>query len=149
MKVILKDEVKGLGHRGDVVTVSAGYARNFLLPKDLALLATAGNTKLLDQEKRRYDARMAKEQQQAETIAKSMEGLSIVVKKKAGEHEALFGQVTAAELAEALKAKGVTIDKRRIEIQEPIKRLGKHTIHVKLHRDVTVELGIEVQPGGN
>lgn len=147
MKVILKDEVKGLGHRGDVVTVSPGYARNFLLPKDLALLATEGNTKLLDQEKRRYDARMAKEQQQAEAIARSIEGLAIVVKKKAGESETLFGQVTAAELADALKAKGVTIDKRRIEIQEPIKRLGKHTIHVKLHRDVTVELAIEVQPG--
>ncbi len=146
MKVILKDEIKGLGHRGQVVTVAPGYARNFLIPKQLALAATDGNQKILDQEKKRYDLRMAKEQAEAQTIAKGMEGLTLTLKKKAGEQGALFGQVTTSELAEALAAKGVTIDKRRIEVEEPIKRVGKHTIHIKLHRDVTVGISVEVQP---
>ncbi len=145
MKVILTDEVKGLGHRGDVVTVAAGYARNFLLPKELAYPATPGNVKRLDQEKKRYDVRMAKEKDQAETIAKAVEGMTLVLKKKAGEHDALYGSVTSAELAEALAAKGVTVDKRRIALEEPIKRLGTHTVHVKLHRDVTVGVTVEVQ----
>jgi large subunit ribosomal protein L9 len=145
MKVILTDEVKGLGHRGDVVTVAAGYARNFLLPKELAYPATPGNVKRLDQEKKRYDVRMAKEKDQAETIAKAVEGMTLVLKKKAGEHDALYGSVTSAELAEALAAKGVTVDKRRIDLEEPIKRLGTHTVHVKLHRDVTVGVTVEVQ----
>ena len=145
MKVILTDEVKGLGHRGDVVTVAAGYARNFLLPKELAYLATPGNVKRLDQEKKRYDVRMAKEKDQAEAIAKAVEGMTLVLKKKAGEHDALYGSVTSAELAEALAAKGVTVDKRRIDLEEPIKRLGTHTVHVKLHRDVTVGVTVEVQ----
>ena len=145
MKVILTDEVKGLGHRGDVVTVAAGYARNFLLPKELAYPATPGNVKRLDQEKKRYDVRMAKEREQAETIAKAVEGMTLVLKKKAGEHDALYGSVTSAELAEALAAKGVTVDKRRIDLEEPIKRLGTHTVHVKLHRDVTVGVTVQVQ----
>lgn len=146
MKVILTDEVKGLGHRGDVVTVAAGYARNFLLPKELAFPATPGNVKRLEQEKHRYDARMSKEKDHAQTIAKAIEGLTIVLKKKAGEHDALYGSVTSAELAEALAAKGVIVDKRRIDLEEPIKRLGQHTVHVKLHRDVSVGLTVEVQP---
>ena len=148
MKVILTDEVKGLGHRGDVVTVAAGYARNFLLPKELAYPATPGNVKRLDQEKKRYDVRMAKEKDQAETIAKAVEGMTLVLKKKAGEHDALYGSVTSAELAEALAAKGVTVDKRRIDLEEPIKRLGTHTVHVKLHRDVTIPITVDVQPLG-
>lgn len=148
MKVILTDEVKGLGHRGDVVSVATGYARNFLLPKELALTATDGNMKRLEQQKRRYDVRMAKEKDQAQEIAKAVEGATIVLKKKAGEHEALYGSVTSAELAEALAAKGITVDKRRIDLEEPIKRLGKHTVHVKLHRDVTVGLTVEVLPLG-
>ena len=146
MKVILNDDVKGLGRRGDMVTVKAGYARNFLLPKELAFPATPGNLKRIEQEKHRYDARMAKDKDQAEQIARSIEGLRIVLKKKAGEHDALYGSVTSSDLAEALAAKGVTVDKRRIDLEEPIKRLGEHTVHVKLHRDVTVGLTVEVQP---
>jgi large subunit ribosomal protein L9 len=146
MKVILNDDVKGLGRRGDMVTVKPGYARNFLLPKELAFPATPGNLKRIEQEKHRYDARMAKDKDQAEQIARSIEGLRIVLKKKAGEHDALYGSVTSSDLAEALAAKGVTVDKRRIDLEEPIKRLGEHTVHVKLHRDVTVGLTVEVQP---
>ena len=146
MKLILTDDVKNLGHRGDVVTVAAGYARNYLLPKELAFPATPGNVKRLEQEKHRYDARMAKEKDQSSEIAKAIQGVKIVLKKKAGEHDALYGSVTTSDLADALEAKGITVDKRRIELEEPIKRLGEHKVHVKLHRDVTVELIVEVQP---
>ena len=147
MKLILTDEVKGLGHRGEVVNVALGYARNFLLPKELALPATEGNMKRLEQEKHRYDARMLKEKDAASNVAKAVEGIKIVLKKKAGEHDALYGSVTSAELAEALSAKGIKVDKRRIDLEEPIKRVGTHTVHVKLHRDVTVALTVEVLPG--
>ena len=144
-KVILTEEVRGLGNRGEVVSVAAGYARNFLLPKELALPATAGNMKRLEQQKKRYDARMAKEKEQAAQVAGSMEGVVLVLKKKAGEHDALYGSVTAAELAEALAEKGITVDKRRIELEEPIKRLGTHTVHVKIHREVVATVTVEVQ----
>lgn len=146
MKVILTDDIKGLGQRGDVVTVAPGYARNFLLPKELAYTATPGNLKRLDQERKRYDVRMAKERDVALEIAKAIEGTRIVLKKRAGEHDSLYGTVTSAELAEALRVKGITVDKRRIELEEPIKRLGEHTVHVKLFKDVTVGLTVEVQP---
>lgn len=146
MKVILTDDIKGLGQRGDVVTVAPGYARNFLLPKELAYTATPGNLKRLDQERKRYDVRMGKERDVALEIAKAIEGTRIVLKKRAGEHDSLYGTVTSAELAEALRVKGITVDKRRIELEEPIKRLGEHTVHVKLFKDVTVGLTVEVQP---
>ena len=146
MKVILTDDVKGLGQRGDVVTVAAGYARNFLLPKELAYAATQGNVKRLEQERKRYDARQATERDKAQEIARAIEGIRIVLRKKAGEHDTLYGTVTPSELAEALVAKGITVDKRKIDLEEPIKRLGEHTVHVKLHRDVTVGLTVEVQP---
>jgi large subunit ribosomal protein L9 len=144
VKVILTDEVRGLGNRGEVVSVAAGYARNFLLPKELAYLATPGNVKRLEQEKKRYDVSQAKEKDQASTVAKAFEGLTITVRKKAGEHDALYGSVTSADLAEALDAKGIKIDRRRIELEEPIKRLGTHVVHVRLHREVTAELKVEV-----
>lgn len=146
MKVILTDEVRGLGNRGDVVTVAEGYARNFLLPKELAYAATPGNVKRLEQEKRRYDVKVTKDREAAQKVADAMSGLTIVLRKKAGEHDALYGSVTTTELAEALAGKGVTVDKRRIELGEPIKRLGQHTVQVKLHRDVTVGITVDVQP---
>src|SRR5512141_444559 len=148
MKVILTDEVRGLGNRGDVVTVAAGYARNFLLPKELAFPATDGNVKRLEQEKHRYDLKVSKDREAAQSVASSIEGVTIVLRKKAGEHDALYGSVTSTELAEALAAKGITVDKRRIELEEPFKRLGQHTVHVKLHRDVTVGINVDVQPAG-
>jgi len=146
MKVILTDEIKGLGHRGEIVTVAAGYARNFLLPKEFAFPATEANKKRLDQQKLRYDAKVAKEKDQAAEVARAMEGITLTLKKKVGEHDTLYGSVTAAELADALAAKGITVDKRRIDLEEPIKRTGTHTVHVKLHRDVTVGVTVEVQP---
>lgn len=146
MKVILTDDMKNLGHRGDVVNVASGYARNYLLPKELAFPATPGNVKRLEQEKHRYDAKVSKEKDGAESVAKSLDGMTITLKKKAGDHDALYGSVTSSDLAEAMAQKGITVDKRRIEIEEPIKRLGKHTVHVKLHRDVTVAIVVEVLP---
>ena len=145
MKVILTDEIKGLGHRGEIVTVAPGYARNFLLPKELAFPATEANKKRLEQQKLRYDAKVAKEKDQAAEVARAMEGITLTLKKKVGEHDTLYGSVTAAELADALAAKGITVDKRRIDLEEPIKRTGTHTVHVKLHRDVTVGVTVEVQ----
>lgn len=144
VKVILTDEVRGLGNRGEVVSVAAGYARNFLLPKELAYLATPGNVKRLEQEKKRYDVSQAKEKDQAATVAKAFEGLTVTVRKKAGEHDTIYGSVTASELAEALAAKGITVDRRRIDLEEPIKRLGTHTVHVRLHREVVATLNVEV-----
>jgi large subunit ribosomal protein L9 len=144
VKVILTDEVRGLGNRGEVVSVAAGYARNFLLPKELAYPATPGNMKRLEQERKRYDVAQAKEKDQASTVAKAFDGLTVTVRKKAGEQGALYGSVTAADLAEALVAKGITIDRRRIELEEPIKRLGTHVVHVRLHREVIATLSVEV-----
>lgn len=144
VKVILTDEVRGLGNRGEVVSVAAGYARNFLLPKELAYLATPGNVKRLEQEKKRYDVSQAKEIDQAATIAKAFEGLTVTIRKKAGEHDSIYGSVTASELAEALTGKGITVDRRRIDLEEPIKRLGMHTVHVRLHREVVATLNVEV-----
>ena len=144
VKVILTDEVRGLGNRGEVVSVAAGYARNFLLPKELAYPATPGNMKRLEQERKRYDVSQAKEKDQASSVAKAFDGLTVTVRKKAGEQGALYGSVTAADLAEALAAKGITIDRRRIELEEPIKRLGTHVVHVRLHREVIATLNVEV-----
>jgi large subunit ribosomal protein L9 len=146
MKLVLTDDVKGLGHRGDVVNVAEGYGRNFLLPRELAFPATAGNLKRLEQERKRYDARISHEKDEAQKVAKSIEGIKIVLHKKAGENDALYGSVTSSELADALAAKGVTVDKRKIDLEEPIKRLGEHTVHVKLHREVAVSLTVEVKP---
>jgi large subunit ribosomal protein L9 len=144
VKVILTDEVRGLGNRGEVVSVAAGYARNFLLPKELAYLATPGNVKRLEQEKKRYDVSQAKEKDQAATVAKAFDGLTVTIRKKAGDHDAIYGSVTASELAAALAAKGITVDRRRIDLEEPIKRLGTHTVHVRLHREVVAALKVEV-----
>lgn len=145
MKVILTDEVKNLGQRGETVEVKPGYARNFLLPKALALPATAGNVKRLEQEKKKYDARVAKDKEAAEAVAKAIDGITVTLHKKAGEHDALYGSVTSSELAEALAEKGITVDRRRIELEEPIKRLGQHQVHIRLHREVSAALTVHVQ----
>jgi large subunit ribosomal protein L9 len=145
MKIILTDEVRGLGTRGDVVEVKNGYARNFLLPQGLAFLANAANTRRLAEEKKRYDERVMKEKTVAEKVAGQMTGLRLTLVKKAGEGDVLYGSVTSAEIADLLAEKGIQVDRRRIALEEPIKRLGEHQVHVKLHRDVTVPVTIEVQ----
>jgi large subunit ribosomal protein L9 len=146
MKIILTDDVRGLGHRGDTVTVKPGYARNYLFPQALAYEATDANVRRLAEEKKKYDERMLHDQRVAQEAAKKVEGLTVTIQKKAGEEGVLYGSVTASEIADALVAKGVEVDRRRIEVAEPIKRLGQHTVHVRLHRDVTTELIVDVQP---
>jgi len=146
MKVILADDVRGLGHRGDTVTVKPGYARNFLFPQGFAYEATDANLRRLSEEKKEYDEKMLSQKAVAEELAKKMEGLSVVITKKAGEGDVLYGSVTASEIADALEGRGIEVDRRRIEVAEPIKRLGEHRVHIRLHRDVVAELTVQVEP---
>ncbi len=148
MKVILTDEIRGLGTRGDVVNVKDGYARNFLLPKNLAREATAGNLKSIEQERKKWAQLAQQEKTAAEKAAASVQGMKITVQKRVGEHGQLFGSVTANEIADALEAKGVAVDKRRIEIAHAIKSAGVHDVDVRLHREVTVHIQVEVVPIG-
>jgi len=145
MKVILADDVRGLGHRGDTVTVKPGYARNYLFPQGIAYEATEANLRRLGEEKKKYDEKTLREKAVAEDVAKKVHGLTIAISKKAGEGDQLYGSVTASEIADALAAKGIQVDRRRVELEEPIKRLGPHTVHVRLHRDVVSELTVDVQ----
>ena len=146
MKVILADDVRGLGHRGDTVSVKPGYARNFLFPQGAAYEATPANVRRLSEEKKKYDEKTLQEKGIAQTVAGKIEGMTVVVVKKAGDEGHLYGSVTASEIADALAAKGVEVDRRRVELAEPIRRLGSHTVHVRLHRDVAATLTVEVQP---
>ena len=146
MKVILADDVRGLGHRGDTVSVKPGYARNYLFPQALAYEATDANLRRLAEERKKYDAKMMQEKTVAAEVAKKVEGLTLTITKKAGEGDQLYGSVTAAEIADALAARGVEVDRRRVELDEPIKRLGPHTVHVRLHRDVAAVVTVDVQP---
>lgn len=148
MKVILIDEIRGLGSRGDVVTVKDGYARNFLLPKKLAREATAGNLKAVEQERKKWALLGAKEKVEAQAAADRVKGTKIVVLKRVGDHGQLFGSVTTHDIADALNAKGIEVDKRRIEIAQPIKTLGMHEVEVKLYRDVSAHIQVEVAPIG-
>ncbi len=146
MKVILADDVRGLGHRGDTVTVKPGHARNFLFPQGLAWEATPANKRRLSEEKKKYDEKTLREKGVAEEVSRRVEGLTVVVTKKAGEGDVLYGSVTPADIADALAERGIEVDRRRVEVAEPIKRLGEHKVHVRLHRDVVAELTVDVQP---
>lgn len=146
MKVILADDVGGLGHRGDTVNVKPGYARNYLFPQGLAWEATVANTRRLAEEKKTYDEKTLREKAVAEEVSRKVQGIRLVVTKKAGEGDVLYGSVTPSEIADALAEKGIEVDRRRVELAEPIKRLGEHTIHVRFHKDVVAEVTVEVQP---
>jgi large subunit ribosomal protein L9 len=148
MKVILIDEIRGLGTRGDVVNVKDGYARNYLLPKNLAREATTGNLKSIEQERKKWNALSQKEKEQAQKAADSVKGVKVTIEKRVGENNHLFGSVTSNEIADALAAKGVDVDKRRIELAHPIKTLGVHDVEVRLHREVTVQIKVEVVAQG-
>lgn len=149
MKVILIEEIRGLGTRGDVVAVKDGYARNYLFPKNLAREATAGNLKQVEHERRKWALLAQQEKDAAQKAADAVKGIKVVVQKRVGEHGQLFGSVTANEIADALEAKGVkNVDKRRIELAHPIKTLGVHDVEVRLHKDVSAQIQVEVQPIG-
>jgi large subunit ribosomal protein L9 len=144
MKVILTEEIRGLGTRGDVVTVKDGYARNFPLPTTLAREATTGNLKQIEHERRKWALLAQEEKDAAQKAADKVKGVKVRIEKRVGEHGHLFGSVTANEIADALAAKGVEVDKRRIELEQPIKNVGLHDVDVRLHRDVTAQIQVEV-----
>ncbi|MFL6248108.1 MAG: 50S ribosomal protein L9 [Thermoanaerobaculia bacterium] len=144
MKVILTEEIRGLGTRGDVVTVKDGYARNYLLPKNLAREASTGNLKQIEHERRKWALLAQQEKDAAQKAADKVKGVKITIEKRVGEHGHLFGSVTANEIADGLLAKGIEVDKRRIELEQPIKNLGVHEVDVRLHRDVTAKIQVEV-----
>ena len=148
MKVILIDEIRGLGSRGDVVNVKEGYARNYLLPKNLAREATPGNLKSIEQERKKWALLAQKEKEVAAQAAELVKGTKVVVQKRVGENGQLFGSVTSNEIADALNAKGLKVDKRRIELAHPIKSLGTHDVEVRLHHDVSAQIQVEVIPLG-
>ena len=144
MDIILREKIEKLGTKGDIVHVSDGYARNFLLPKKLAMVATPANIRQIEQEKAAAVRREAVEKQEAEALAQQLSRVSLNLSRKVGEHEVLYGSVTSMDIAEALEAKGFTIDKRKIELTEAIKSLGKFDIPVKVHREVTALVGLVV-----
>jgi large subunit ribosomal protein L9 len=149
MKVILTDEIRGLGARGDVVTVKDGYARNYLIPKNLAREATAGNLKSVEQERKKWALLSQQEKDVAQKAAASVQGVKVTIAKRVGEHGNLFGSVTANDIADALVARGIEVDKRRIELAHPIKTLGTHDVDVRLHREVSAHIQVEVVPIGS
>ncbi len=148
MEVILREHVDNVGRRGEVVKVADGYARNFLLPRKLALLVTEGNKKQIERERVKLDAKELEEQKSAEAIASRLAGVEIQIARKVGEHDVLFGSVTSADIAEALAAKGFEIDRRKLNLREPIKKLGEFQVPLKLHRDVTTNIKVSVVAEG-
>ena len=148
MEVILREHVDNLGKRGEVVKVADGYARNYLLPRKLALVATAGNKQRIERERAKFDAKEAEEKKVAEAIAGRFSGLEIEIQRRVGETEALYGSVTSSDIAAALAAKGFEVDRRKVNLQEPIKKLGEFDIPVRLHRDVTAVVKVKVVPEG-
>ena len=148
MEVILREHVDNVGRRGEVVKVADGYARNFLLPRKLALLVTEGNKKQIEREKVKFDAKELEEQKSAEAVAGRLAGVEIQIARKVGDHDVLFGSVTSADIAEALAAKGFEIDRRKLHLVEPIKKLGEFQVPLKLHREVTTNVKVTVVAEG-
>jgi large subunit ribosomal protein L9 len=148
MEVILRDHVENVGRRGEVVKVADGYARNYLLPRKLALLATPGNLKQIERERVKLDVIEAEEKTGAEAIAARMVNVEVIITRRVGDTEALYGSVTTADIAEALGKLGHETDKRKLGLREPIKKLGAYTVPLKLHRDVVVQLPVKVVAEG-
>lgn len=144
MEVILREHVDHLGRRGEIVKVADGYARNYLLPRKLALPATDGNRKHVERERRIMEAREADERGKAEAVAARLKTVAITMTRRVGDTEQLYGSVTPADIAEYLKAHGFEIDRRKLILPEPIKTLGQHEVPFRLHRDVTATLTINV-----
>lgn len=144
MEVILREHVDNLGKRGEIVKVAAGYARNFLLPRKLALVVTEGNKKQIEREREKFEAREAEEKKVAEALAARIASADISIARKVGETEALYGSVTGADIADALAAKGIEIDRRKLQLAEPIKKLGEFDVPLKLQRDVAATVKVKV-----
>jgi large subunit ribosomal protein L9 len=148
MEVILREHVDNLGRRGEVVKVADGYARNYLLPRKLALLVTEGNKRQIEKERAKFDAKEAEERRVLEALAERLTNADIVIARRVGEADALYGSVTSIDIAEALAAKGFEIDRRKLQLADAIKKLGDVTVPVKLHRDVTANIIVRVVKEG-
>ena len=148
MEVILREHVDNLGRRGEIVKVADGYARNYLLPRKLALLATDGNKQRIAKERVKFEAVEAEERKIADAMAARMNNLELQISRKVGETEALYGSVTSSDVGEALAKKGFEVDRRKIQLQEPIKRLGEFDIPIRLQRDVTATIKLKVVAEG-
>lgn len=146
MEVILREHVDNLGKRGDVVKVAAGYARNFLLPRNLALAVTEHNKRQIERERKVAEARELEETSQAEAYAQRLSQVEVEIPRRVGEHNALFGSVTTADVAQALAAHGFELEKRKIQLAEPLKAIGETMVTIKVHRDVTAQVKVKVVP---
>jgi len=146
MEVILKEDVHNLGNRGDVVRVAEGYGRNFLLPRKLAIEATTGNRAVIVEMKAAAQRRSVREKADAEGLAKQYDNVHLTFLRKVGEREHLFGSVTPADIAQELEARGFNVDRRKIELDEPIKTLGDFNVEIKLHRDVSAQVKVTIKP---
>jgi large subunit ribosomal protein L9 len=144
MEVILREDIDKLGARGQVVKVAPGFARNYLLPKRLAVTATGANKKIVEQERQAHLRKEVKLHSEAQDLAKLLTGVSVTIVQKAGENDQLFGSVTAKDVADALAAKNFTIDRRKIQLDDPIKQLGEFKVPIKVHKDVTAEVTVVV-----
>ena len=144
MKIILKEDIKKLGKMGQIVDVADGYARNYLVPKGIAVEASTKNIRSLEHEKKIIQEKARKHKDSAQDIASRISAMTLTIKAKAGEEEKLFGSVTTMDIAEALLTQGVEIEKKKIVLEEPIKRLGSYSVQIKLHPDVSVPLNIQV-----
>jgi len=144
MEVILREHVENLGRRGDVVKVAAGYARNYLLPRKLALPVTGENRRQVERERKAAEVRELAERQDAEAVAARMADLELSFARRVGEHDALYGSVTAADIAESLAEREFHVEKRKVQLHEPLKQLGDFTVPVRLHRDITAQVKVRV-----
>ncbi|MBS1826539.1 MAG: 50S ribosomal protein L9 [Acidobacteria bacterium] len=145
MEVILREDIDKLGARGQVVKVSPGYARNFLLPRKLAVAATESNKKIIEQERQAHLRKEAKVVGEASELAKMMSGVVVNIRQKAGEHDQLFGSVTAQDIADSLAKQGYSIERKKIQLDEPIKQIGEYKVPLRLHREVSVEITVQVE----
>ncbi len=148
MELILREDVDKLGRRGDVVKVADGYGRNFLLPRRLAMAVNSANKAMIEKEKKANQARLAKEKSEFEALAGRIAGLRFIAPRKVGENEQLYGSVTAGDVGEFLKSKGIEIDKRKVQLEEAIKQLGEHEVKIRLHPEVVASLKLLVPKEG-
>ncbi len=144
MEIILREDIENLGARGEVVKVAAGYARNFLLPKKLAVAATDSNRKIVEQERQAHLRKEVKQKGEAEELAKLVGAVTVTIARKAGENDQLFGSVTANDISDALTAQKYNVERRKIHLDDPIRTLGEHKVTVRLHREVTAEITVNV-----
>ena len=146
IEIILKEHVEHLGERGQIVKVAPGYARNYLFPRKLALAVTAENKRQVERERAKAEAREQDEIKEAQALARTIEAAEVAIARRVGENDTLYGSVTAADIADALAARDLNIDRRKITLVDPLRTLGEHEVPVKLHREVTANIKVKIVP---